>query len=1202
MTTSPHSSNGSSNSRSESEEEEEEEEDPFAFGRAVVAQQQRSPHRSPIRSNDQAPSPKSAAAAPVSQKADERAAVVKEKKPTVRMDFTIRLRVSIRDYEELNLQPAVKQDLAHVLGALTLRQGPPPKPTQVKIRRAEEDSDHAGGAAACGTVSLHGHVSGIKDMAAAHEVARSFSALKVIRSTIDARVGPMRVALAQGRPAQSPWAMAPPLSASAVTSLPPAAAAPPVVAANATSHAALATTASSIAAQGPAEAAEYSVSTNEQREETTGVKSVPSPAREDEVAAAQRAREKEAAARRAEEAAAKKKAQQLLQLQKDEEAAAAARALAVRQMEATKKKNEAECRRKLELVTLKAQELAAKEDEVKKREEAVARVAEGLRRAKTRVERTLADARAKEQEAAAEVEAQKKAEKEVAAAAAKAAAAAQQRRESPEKRRRTNKGGKKRGRRRQPPDDENTSAAAATYATGTRQPHHLPPASTQADSPNMSMHKHRHRPADPRGDEASPLSHVSGDKSSVGTSEKEALSDEQGRQQRRSHRRRQRSYNGAPNTEHGDAGAGNEGPMSMVSALGDEDGVSMLGGYTSREEIHTETQEVPTPRGYEDDFMGESMELKSTAAKGGANEEGSGNDDDAGHDPDGDDDENTEDNRSEADGESDDNDDEDEIDVDEQERLEAEAAEQEMAALAATANNYPPTNHEAIASGSGASAVRQRSKARNLSTKQPSSRAHPLTKKTKLRSQKTTGRNASSGDEGGLAMGEGSRFNSFLERQREEAALQAAAALLQRKQRLDKETVSTQQDHHEQEVDVVEAPMSTLPSAASPASPTAALQAAHAYLNLGCPALPRIETHTKKPHVAGSNNITMKAARAGAVSAKKRRQVVKDRESISAEERRASKLHDMKTRHEGTLSDNRRSENEAGMLKLGAHVEALFDDGDEWYTGTVSSAHLSPTSKRVTYGIAYDDGDNETHVPANKVRLFKSDEQPHATKNSPDRRPSSESSPKAVTQAAVHANNSERMQGEGEDNYKTGAENEEAKLRPSPLEVNNEGAEVDAQYSNDFFDETLASMLSARNEPQPSNSTANDAAATSDARGGVRARASKGKASTNSRPQETSSKDREVATGVGEARRKDTKTRVVKESGAAASGEIANAAGSKERIATRGPKANHRGSSNAPDVKAGGKVHEFSGAAHWINGFDSRFDDALKKASALDQL
>jgi len=1144
----------------------------------------------------------------VNQGLDERVAFVKEKKPTVRMDFTIRLRVCMRDFEELNLQPAVKQDLAHALGALTLRQGPPPKLTQVKIRRAEEDLDSAGGTTnASGSVSLHGHVWGIKDMAAAHEVARAFGALKVIRSTADARVGPMRVALAQGRPAQSPWAVAPP---------PPApAAVPPVAAtANSASHAVpLTTNISSADPPNPVETGDYSDNTNEQRQETTGEKSVPSPATEE---AAQRAREKEAAARRAEEAAAKKKAQHLLQLQKKEEEAAAARALAARQMEATKKKNEAECRRKLELVTLKVQELAAKEDEVKKREEAVARVAEGLRRAKTRVERTLADARAKEQEAAAEVEAQKKAEKEVAAAAKAAAVAAQQRRESPEKRRRTNKGSKKRGRRRQPPDDENTSAAAAAYATGTRHSHHLPPASLHTDSPLNARIDHR-QSIEPHGVAASPHSHVSGDNSSVGTSEKESLSDEQGRQQRRSHRRRQRSHDNDQNI----AAAPNEDPMSMVSALGDEDGVSVLGDYQSHEneqleegrrverQDRTKGKEVPAG-GYEDDFIGESVELKpAEVGDAKSDEEGSGEDDDGGDVPD--DDDKAEESHSEAGDESDDGDDDGndhhEFDADEQERLEAEAAEEEMAALAANAkmSSNSSQNYGNAASGSGASAVRQRSKTTSSRPSKHPSRAHPLTKKTKPRSSKTTGRNVTSADEGGLAMGEGSRFNSFLEQQREEAALQAAAALLQRKQRLDKEAVTTEEDHHHDwEVDD-EGPMSTLLPAGSPASPTAALQAAHAYLNLGCPALPRIENHTKTPLMMGSSsttNITMKAARAGAVSAKKRRQVVKDRESNSAGERQASRPHEVKDRHKDARPEpsTSRSEEEIRMLKLGAHVEALFEDGDEWYPGTVASAHLSPTSKRVTYDIAYDDGDNETHVPSSKVRLFNSNEQPCAVKGSPNRHPSNESSPKAVTQAAIRASGSKAFQSELEGNFVSGAENEEAELRPSPLEVDNEGAEVDAQYSNDFFDETLASMLSAKNEQTPSQAVANDVVS-SDAKGAEPARPSKGKTETKCRPQVISSKDREVATGVGEARGREPKNRVVKGSGAAAT-DGTTITVVKDRSAARGPKASHRSSSNPPDVKAGGKVHEFSGAAHWINGFDSRFDDALKKASALDQL
>jgi hypothetical protein len=199
---------------------------------------------------------------------------------------------------------------------------------------------------------------------------------------------------------------------------------------------------------------------------------------------------------------------------------------------------------------------------------------------------------------------------------------------------------------------------------------------------------------------------------------------------------------------------------------------------------------------------------------------------------------------------------------------------------------------------------------------------------------------------------------------------------------------------------------------------------------------------------------------------------------------------------------------------------------------------------------------------------------------------------KAAMQAASHAkaapNGADaRVAASGSS---PGADGKEAagRLRPSPLKVGEEPPlEVEAQYTNDFFDETLASMLSAK-VPNKDADTASEAKPT-------RSRALK---DASSRAQEAS-KGRETATGIGVAKGAVSSSRP-KGGGAAAAGAQAIAAVGK------GPAAKAtgvgRGSvAKGPSALDGGKVHEFSGAVQWLNGFDSRFDDALKKADALDQ-
>ena len=51
----------------------------------------------------------------------------------------------------------------------------------------------------------------------------------------------------------------------------------------------------------------------------------------------------------------------------------------------------------------------------------------------------------------------------------------------------------------------------------------------------------------------------------------------------------------------------------------------------------------------------------------------------------------------------------------------------------------------------------------------------------------------------------------------------------------------------------------------------------------------------------------------------------------------------------------------------GDHVEALFENGDAWYGATIKSINKSASSD-YTYSLRYDDGDEESNVPAKNIR------------------------------------------------------------------------------------------------------------------------------------------------------------------------------------------------------------------------------------------
>jgi hypothetical protein len=55
------------------------------------------------------------------------------------------------------------------------------------------------------------------------------------------------------------------------------------------------------------------------------------------------------------------------------------------------------------------------------------------------------------------------------------------------------------------------------------------------------------------------------------------------------------------------------------------------------------------------------------------------------------------------------------------------------------------------------------------------------------------------------------------------------------------------------------------------------------------------------------------------------------------------------------------------VYTAGDHVEALFDNGDAWYGATIKSINKSASSD-FTYSLRYDDGDEESNVPAKNIR------------------------------------------------------------------------------------------------------------------------------------------------------------------------------------------------------------------------------------------
>jgi len=67
---------------------------------------------------------------------------------------------------------------------------------------------------------------------------------------------------------------------------------------------------------------------------------------------------------------------------------------------------------------------------------------------------------------------------------------------------------------------------------------------------------------------------------------------------------------------------------------------------------------------------------------------------------------------------------------------------------------------------------------------------------------------------------------------------------------------------------------------------------------------------------------------------------------------------------------------------IGDHVEALFDNGSAWYGATIKSINAS--SSEYTYSLRYDDGDEESNVPAKSIR--------HAVDQAPPSSSSSSSS------------------------------------------------------------------------------------------------------------------------------------------------------------------------------------------------------------------
>lgn len=55
------------------------------------------------------------------------------------------------------------------------------------------------------------------------------------------------------------------------------------------------------------------------------------------------------------------------------------------------------------------------------------------------------------------------------------------------------------------------------------------------------------------------------------------------------------------------------------------------------------------------------------------------------------------------------------------------------------------------------------------------------------------------------------------------------------------------------------------------------------------------------------------------------------------------------------------------VYTVGDHVEALFENGDAWYGATIKSINKSASSD-YTYSLRYDDGDEESNVPAKNIR------------------------------------------------------------------------------------------------------------------------------------------------------------------------------------------------------------------------------------------